>query len=203
MDGQSEEESSIYSHSSREYSEGDPIEVLSSTQNSDQSSSETAMRSSSLKKHSPLHRTSRQNIDNCVSSVSTDPPVQVNPKGSGRSASLQDSIFGLIPAVPPQFGSMATTVTLQRSSTTLLAVPHSATCSASLMAMKCLCKSKHHIAAGDLMWCSLPQTDTGSTGPSARKGIALRSARKSLVNSGVGLHTQKKSVRGRRPSMKR
>lgn len=203
MDGQSEGESSIYSHSSQEFSEDEAIEVLSSTQNSDQSSSEIAMPLSSLNKRSQLRRTSRQSIDNCVSSYSTDQQALESQNVSVKSASIADSIFGLIPAVPPQFGSMGTTVTLQRSSTISQVVPHSATCSASLMAMKCLCKSKHHIAAGDLMWCTLPRIDTGSSGPSARKGIAIRSARKSLVSSGVGLHTQKKSVQGRRPSTKR
>lgn len=108
-----------------------------------------------------------------ASSSTTDPPAPANPDVYEKNARDLVSLFGSLPPVPSDFGTMVTTVTLLRSSTTSSVVCHSATCSTSLKATKCACKSKGHTSPLSLQWCTLPPTDRGNSGCSPKDPIMV------------------------------
>jgi len=187
MDDEEDEEE--LSRSSLHYSSGSelesPIEISSSMSNSDQSSLDITPRISGRNQSSRLRRTLPASGQGGASSYITDLPVPASQNVSAASARSEVFDCGLLPAVPPQFGTMATTITLQRSSTTSEVVPHSATCSTSLKATSCSCKSKDRIRHSDLKWSSLPATGTGTTGRGAPK--ARRSSQKRSKSNSKGV----------------
>lgn len=186
MDGVSEGENSLSDHSSMPYDSDDLIESCSSTPSLDRSSSKTIMPTSGQSQSSKLRRTSRAIGQNGASSYCTDLPESASPNVLEESVKRKDSVFGSLPSVPRQFGTMVTTVTLRRSSTTSEAVAHSATCFASLKAMRCSCKSKGATQHLDLQWSTLPATDTVRTGPSAQKGTKRASSGRNSSSSRGG-----------------
>lgn len=160
---------------------------ISST-NSQSSSCDTPPGSDSSQASSLNQPISRRNIPNDKSTSSTVQPEPV--KVDLSEPSVRDVVLacGCNPSVPAEFGTMATTITMLRSSTTSKAICHSATCSTSLKATQCQCPLKEVLSAGSLQWCSLPATSTPTSGRGRPRGgkIGGFSLKKKRPNSTAG-----------------
>jgi len=100
-------------------------------------------------------------------SMSTGERLELaNQEQPENTVQLLDCLFGYLPSVPKGFGTMATTITIVRSSTTSVVKCHSVTCFASSKAIACSCPSKEDSSVGDLQWSSLPVTDHPMNGAS-------------------------------------
>jgi len=122
--------------------------------------------------------------------LSTSTGARQGPASHGlleNTAFKQGSPFGLRLSDPMDYGTMATTITMQRCSTTLQVKYHSATCSTSLKAIRCSCPLKDHSHAGDLQWCSLPAIDHPTNGSSRSGKKRGSSGKRSGLNSKGGL----------------
>lgn len=108
----------------------------------------------------------RRNIPLEPFTSSTVQQEQARADTSAICASKLNNVFGFLPSVPEGFGTMATTITLLRSSTTSTVIYHSATCCASLKGTSCKCQLKGDSSPGVLQWYTLPPTAIPISGPS-------------------------------------
>jgi len=138
--------------------------------NSQDSSSETPQESDGSSQSSNNHATSQVN-GSAAGWLSTTATRELESlSGYAKSALVLELLSGLIPSVPEGLGTMATTMTLVRSSTTLQVKYHSGTCLTSSKATKCSCLSKAAMSPGDLQWSTLPRIAPGANGDSASQG---------------------------------
>lgn len=128
------------------------------------SSSDTPQESSIYIPSHQHQEISRRNISSAASTSSSAAQASAKVATSGIAASELVSHFGCSPSVPKDFGTMVTTVTMRRSSTTSTATCHSATCCVSLKAISCKCQSKEVLSPGALAWSSSPATATPASG---------------------------------------
>lgn len=173
-----------------------PIEISSEEEEQTQHSSSVIITPTGGRRvYSERQKISQATGPNATLSSIGDPPESASLGKSEKNVKPMESLFGLLPPVPSEFGTMATTVTVRRCSTTSLVTCHSATCSTSLKATKCSCKSKADIAPGDLQWCSLQAIDTGNNGnsPKGKTMVSVPCHQKKRPSSDAGSKSVKKS----------